>query len=140
MDSPLPFDSQTIAAYLTTAATTTIFSDSNPKTILGIGVANKANNQIVDFYCGTSYLSTFSVPTAVYVPVMVQCNSDFKIHTRVASDVTIVMNYVPYYTNEVATTTRGYDGANINEWLFVVAVFLFFLSWLTWSRISFTKE
>lgn len=58
------------------------------------------------------------------------------------------ITYVPYNlastTSEEATTTvvfNGmYDGANFQEWLFVAGVFLFFISWLTWSRISFTKE
>ncbi len=136
----LPSDTQTVAAYLTTAATTTILDNSDPITILSIAIANKANNQVVDFYCDSQYLSSFSVPTAVYSPVNVPCNDDLIVHTRLASDVTVVINYVPYYTQELSTTTREYDGANLNEWLFVVAVFLFFLSWISWSRISFTKE
>lgn len=46
-------------------------------------------------------------------------------------------------TNCIAIATTSidlYDGANLQEWLFVSGVVIFFLSFLVWPRISFKRE
>lgn len=47
---------------------------------------------------------------------------------------------VPVYLTRFASSSQDNAGPNLNEWLFVVAVIIFFLSWIAWPRISFTKE
>jgi hypothetical protein len=42
-------------------------------------------------------------------------------------------------TSTASSTSVQYTGANLNEWLFVVGVVLFFISFLTWGRFNFLK-
>ncbi len=59
------------------------------------------------------------------------------------ADITTLYNggtplpYTDPMSSTTATTTNGnYDGANFSEWLLMCGVFLFFISYIAWSRIS----
>jgi len=142
----LPTDTKTIATGVSGTGNTIVVSGTNPKTILGVAMQQGNVASDTDVRCGTEVIARNYATNFSYVPTNKVCYNTINIEKTGNDNAHVIINYVTYDMSLKATSTmedlyqQGKLGANLSEWSFVVAVFLFFLSWMAWSRISFTKE
>lgn len=93
------------------------------------------------YYYDSSFLYTTSLTVAYYNEsagswrtkndnAFLQITCDDGLYATSSADINIGST----------TINSAYNGPSFHEWLLVAGIVLFFLSFITWSRISFTKE
>lgn len=145
----MPFDALTVSTQVSGNGNTVIASGTNPKTILGVSMQQANVASETDLRCGTTVIARNYATNFSYTPMNKVCYNTINIDKTGNDNANVIVNYVTYDMSKKSTSTvqdiynqatsTSQFGPNLNEWLFVVAVFLFFISWQTWGRISLTK-
>jgi len=149
----IPTDSITVGAFRDSIGTSTLVSGTDTKTIVTIGIAANGKDEYADLYCGNVLIARQFTEAIGVTPTNIHCkNSISLVTTKNTTKASAIINYVPYDTSLISTSTeslpagtstignfREYDGPNFNEWLFVAGVIIFIMSFSFWGKINFFR-
>ena len=150
----MPNDTITKWVEVSGTGNTIVVPHNGTSTILGVAMQQANVSSDTDLRCGNEIIARNYATNFSYVPLNKTCTSTINIDKTGNDKASLVINYVPYELQKTSTSTieevlggatttvqvnGGYDGANLQEWLFVVMVVIFIISWLLWPRISFTN-
>lgn len=149
----MPTDTLTIWREVTGNGNTLLVSGSTTKTILGVAMQQGNTSSDTDLRCGTEVIARNYATNFSYVPLNKVCTSTINIQKTGNDNASLVVNYVPYdlskkSTTTVATTTiitgdvtvQDNPTFSFQEGLFIMAVFLFIISYNVWGKLNFFKQ
>lgn len=142
----MPSDAKSVQVEVSGNGNTVVVNGTNAKTILGVAMQQSNTASDTSLRCGTTILAKNYATNFSYVPLNKVCYGTINIEKTGADTASVVINYVTYDMSLKPTTTiqdvynNGQLGLNANEWLFIVAIFLFFISWKSWGAISIIKS
>lgn len=149
----MPTDTLTIWREVTGTGNTLLVSGSTTKTILGVAMQQGNTSSDTDLRCGTEVIARNYATNFSYVPLNKVCTSTINIQKTGNDNASLVVNYVPYdlskkSTTTVATTTiitgdvtvQDNPTFSFQEGLFIMAVFLFIISYNVWGKLNFFKQ
>lgn len=149
----MPTDTLTIWREVTGNGNTLLVSGSTTKTILGVAMQQGNTSSDTDLRCGTQVIARNYATNFSYVPLNKVCTSTINIQKTGNDNASLVVNYVPYdlskkSTTTVATTTiitgdvtvQDNPTFSFQEGLFIMAVFLFIISYNVWGKLNFFKQ
>lgn len=123
----------------------TIANGSNVKTILGIAMQQGNVASQTDLRCGNSVIARNYATNLSYIPLNYRCSDTININKTGNDNASVVVTYVPYDMRYMSTSTVerladiGKLGPSYFDWLLIAGVAIFFISFMTWGAISFTK-
>lgn len=120
----------------TTLRTFTILPTST-RTILGVSMMTDTSNH-TEILCGQDEIfDNWGNNSVSFAAVQFVCNNAIKFTKAANGSLAIIVTYSDGLISSTTSTTNtaGYTGPNMQEWLFVSCVFLFFLSLLTWRLV-----
>lgn len=132
-----PSDARTVTADVSGVSTSTVVSGNYPKTILGVSTQQENTASQTDVRCDGKIVSRNYATNLSFAPMNFYCYGPIEIVKTGNDQSHTVVTYVPYDT--ASSTNSWYNQMNFYESLFIIGVVLFFLSFMTWGRISFTN-
>lgn len=145
-----PSDSKTVFQTVSGNITTTTVSGNNPKTVLGVAMQQQKDLSDTILRCGTTPIAKNYGKDLPQIMMNYVCHDTINIVKTGNDEANVTITYLNYDVTQYATTSSTTINTgdvtvednptfSFQEGLFIMAVFLFIISYNVWGKLNFFK-